>query len=211
MEPEKDIFEQWSEERSKKSWIVRKIEWISIWWNSEGKYLHRNFKIGIKNLIYWFPIIWKDRNWDSHYTFEIMMHKIKAQSKYIGERDIHTRAKRDAEVMMTCVRLMKLIQDEFYSSEYSDYHKTKHWFEPCEDTGGCSTWESKELNENFDDYFKKYPLIYKRVLAGEGPFQPLESGDSKVRVAMNIAHINHDRARKLLFKIMEQDIEKWWD
>ena len=66
-------------------------------------------------------------------------------------------------------------------------------------------------NENFDDYFKKYPLIYKRVLAGEGPFQPLESGDSKVRVAMNIAHINHDRARKLLFKIMEQDIEKWWD
>jgi hypothetical protein len=106
MEPEKDIFEQWSEERSKKSWIVRKIEWISLWWNNEGKYLHRNFKIGIKNLIYWFPIIWKDRNWDSHYTFEIMMHKIKAQSKYIGERDIHTRAKRDAEVMMTCVRLM---------------------------------------------------------------------------------------------------------
>jgi hypothetical protein len=211
MEPEKDIFEQWSEERSKKSWIVRKIEWISIWWYHEGKYLHRNFKIGIKNLIYWFPIIWKDRNWDSHYTFEIMMHKIKAQSKYIGERDIHTRAKRDAEVMMTCVRLMKLIQDELYSSEYSDYHKTKHWFEPCEDMGGCSTWESKELNENFDDYFKKYPLIYKRVLAGEGPFQPLESGDSKVRVAMNIAYINHDRARKLLFKIMEQDIEKWWD
>lgn len=211
MEPEKDIFEQWSEERSKKSWIVRKLEWISLWWYHEGKYLHKTFITGVTNLIYWFPIIWKDRNWDSHYTFEIMMHKIKAQSKYIGERDIHTRAKRDAEVMMTCVRLMKLIQDGFYSSEYSDYHKTKHWFKPCEDMEGCSTWESKELKENFDDYFKKYPLIYKRVLAGEGPFQPLESGDSKVRVAMNIAHINHDRARKLLFKIMEQDIEKWWD
>lgn len=211
MEPEKDIFEQWSEERSKKSWIVRKLEWISLWWYHEGKYLHKTFITGVKNLIYWFPIIWKDRNWDFHYTFEIMMHKIKAQSKYIGERDIHKSAKRDAEVMMTCVRLMKLVRDGFYSSEYSDYHKTKHWFEPCEDTEGYSTWESKELNENFDDYFKKYPLIYKRVLAGEGPFQPLESGDSKVRVAMNVAHINHDRARKLLFKIMEQDIEKWWD
>jgi hypothetical protein len=57
MEPEKDIFEQWSEERSKKSWIVRKFEWISLWWYHEGKYLHRNFKIGIKNLIYWFPIV----------------------------------------------------------------------------------------------------------------------------------------------------------
>ena len=209
MEPEKDIFEQWSEERSKKSWIVRKLEWVSLWWALEGKYLHRNFKAGIKNLWYWLPIIWKDRNWDYHYIFEIMMHKIRAQSKYIGERDIHTRAKRYAEIMMTCVRLMKLMQDEFYSSEYSDYHKTKHWFEPCGDKEGCSTWESKELNENFDDYFKKYPLIYKRVLAGEGPFQSLQYGDSKVVVAMNIAHINHDRARKLLFKIMEKNIEKW--
>ncbi len=31
--------------------------------------------------------------------------------------------------MRLCVKLMKLVQDEFYSSEYSDYHKTKHWFE----------------------------------------------------------------------------------
>ena len=210
MEPEKDIFEQWSEERSKKSWIVRKLEWISLWWYHEGKYLHKTFITGVKNLIYWFPIIWKDRNWDSHYTFEIMMHKIKAQSKYIGERDIHTRSKRDAEVMMTCVRLIDKVSKEFYSSEYSDYHMDKHWFTPSEKEG-YNTWNSRILEENFDDYFKKYPLIYKRVLAGEGPFQPLESGDSKVRVAMNIAHINHDRARKLLFKIMEQDIEKWWD
>jgi hypothetical protein len=28
---------------------------------------------------------------------------------------------------------------------------------------------------------------------------------------MNIAYLNHDRARKLLFKIMEENIEGWWD
>jgi hypothetical protein len=28
---------------------------------------------------------------------------------------------------------------------------------------------------------------------------------------MNIGHINHSRARKLLFKIMEENIEGWWD
>tara|TARA_R110000822_G_C15271800_1_gene489286 strand:- start:361 stop:996 length:636 start_codon:yes stop_codon:yes gene_type:complete len=211
MEPEKDIFEEWNEERESLPWIIRKWNSIKGWWYFDGQHMFRNFKVGIKNLWYWLPIIWKDRNWDSHYIFGIMMHKIKAQSKYIGERDIHTRAKRDAEIMMTCVRLMEKAQDEFYNSEYIDYHKTKHWFEPCGGKEGCSTWESKELEENFDDYFKKYPLIYKRVLAGEGPFQPLESGDSKVRVAMNIAHINHDRARKLLFKIMEKNIERWWD
>lgn len=211
MEPEKDIFEEWAEERAKKPWIVRKLEWIPLWWNHEGRYYHKTFMTGISNLIYWFPIIWKDRNWDSHYIFEIMMHKIKAQSEYIGSRDIHTRAKRDAEIMMTCVRLMKLIDDEFYSSEYSDYHKTKHWFEDVPGKEGLSSWETRLLEENFDDYFKKYPLIYKRVLNGEGVFGREGREDDKQIIAMNIGHINHERARKLLFKIMEQNIEQWWD
>jgi len=35
--------------------------------------------------------------------------------------------------------------------------------------------------------------------------------DDKQVIAMNIAHINHDRARKLLFKLMEENIERWWD
>jgi hypothetical protein len=212
MEPEKDMFGQWRDERESRSWLRRKIDYISFWWRRDGKYLHLEFKRGIKNLIYWFPIIWRDRNWDSHYIFEILKHKLKAQSKYIGGRDIHTQSKRDAEVMMTCVRLMKLIQDEHYSSEYSDYHISKYWFEDIPDKPGYSTWESKQLEENFDDYFKKYPLVYKRVLAGEGPFQPISfKQEDKQRIAMNIGHINHNRARKMLFKIMEQNIEKWWD
>ena len=210
MEPEKDIFDQLAEERANKPWIVRKFNHISMWWDFEGRYTWRNFKVGIKNLIYWAPVIWKNRDWDSHYIFEIMVHKLKAQSAYIGGRGIHVSAERDAEITMTCVRLMKLVDDETYSSEYMDYHKTKHWFEPCEDKEGYSTWESKELEENFDDYFAKYPLIYKRVINGEGVFK-LDGTDDKWRIAMNIAHINHDRARKLLFKIMEQNIERWWD
>jgi hypothetical protein len=140
-----------------------------------------------------------------------MMHKLKAQSKYIGGRGIHLRAERDAEVMMTCVKLMKLIQDDFYSSEYSGYHKTKHWFEDVPGKEGYSSWESKLVKENFDDYFKKYPLIYKRVLNGEGVFRKEGREEDKQVIAMSIAHINHDRARKLLFKLMEENIERWWD
>jgi hypothetical protein len=211
MEPELDVFDQWDEERSKKPWIVRKLRFIPLWWDHEGKYYPKMFKTGVKNIIYWFPIIWKDRNWDSHYIFEIMMHKLKAQSKYIGARDIHTRAQRDAEIMMTCVRLMKQIDNDFYSSEYSDYHKTKHWFEDVPGKEGYSSWESRLLEENFNDYFKKYPLIHKRVLAGEGPINRKGRKKDKQVIAMNIAHINHDRARKLLFKLMEQNIERWWD
>jgi len=210
MEPEKDIFEQWAEEREARPWFRRKVDHISLWWDHDGRYLAKEFIRGIKSIRYWLPIIWKDRSWDDSYIFTILSHKLKAQAQYIGGRGIHVSAERDAEVMMTCVRLIEKVQDEWYNMEYMDYHKTKHWFEPVEDKEGYSTWESKQLEDNFDDYFAKYPLIYKRVLNGEGIFK-LDGTDDKQRIAMNIAHINHDRARKLLFKIMEQNIERWWD
>lgn len=210
-EPEMDIFEQLREERKSKPWIVRKLTNLYYWWDRDGKYLHRTFITGIKNLWYWFPVIWKDRHWDDHYIFQVMIHKLKAQSKYIGSRDIHTRAKRDAEIMMTCVRLMELVKEEHYGMEYIDYHESKNWFQDVPGKEGYSSWESRLVSENFDDYFKKYPLIYKRVLNGEGPFKREGREDDKQVIAMNIGHINHERARKLLFKLMEENIEGWWD
>lgn len=218
MEPEKDIFTQWNEEKESKSWIVRKLEWIPLWWKFDGKYLHKEIWTGLKNLWYWLPVIWKDRHWDDHYIFEVMMHKLKAQAKYIGDRDWHTRAQRDSEIMMTCVRLMKLVKDEYYSSEYSDYHKTKYWFEDVPEKEDFKSWESRQLGENFDDFFKKYPLAYKKVLTnkklqifGIEARDGETEGDAKQRIAMNIGHYNHNRARKLLFKLMEENIERWWD
>lgn len=209
MEPEKDIFEQWREKRESQSWIKRQINKLSLWWKFDCQYMFRNFKIGVKNLYYWLPVIWKDRNWDHRYILEILKHKLESQSKYIGDRDIHTRAKRDAEVMMTCVRLIDKVKEEYYRSEHLDYYKTKNWFETSDDEGYC-TWESRIVEENFNDYFEKYPLIYKRVINGEG-WVKIEDENDKQRIASNIAHINHNRARKLLFNIMENKIERWWD
>lgn len=209
MEPEKDIFEQWKEERESHSWIRRKCDYIKLWWKHDGRYLHKTIKNGFKNLWYWFPVIWKDRNWDDSFIFEILKHKLKAQANYIGKYGLHVNNWKDERDMMICVRLIDKISEEFYQMEYMDYHKTKHWFEPA-DKEGYSTWESRQLEENFDDYFNKYPLIYKRVMNGEG-WLKIEDKNDKERIASNIAHINHERARKLLFKIMEQEIERWWD
>ena len=212
MEPEKDIFEQWREERESRPWYRKLFNSISLKWKFEWRYLWKDFKTGVKNIWYWMPIIWKDRNWDHRYIYTMLQHKLKAQSKYIGDRGIHVSAERDAEVMMTCVRLIDMVSEEFYGSEYSDYHKDKHWFTPS-DKEGFSEWNSRILEENFDDYFAKYPLTYKRVMNGEGPFtlDGTDSEDIKQRIAMNIGHINGKRAHDLLFKIMNENINKWWD
>ncbi len=184
-----------------------------LWWKFEGRYYHKDLYKGIKNLIQWFPVIWKDRDWDSYYIFRILEHKLKLQAKGIAKRDIHLNAQRDAGVMMTCVRLMEKVRNGYYESEYLDYYKTKMWFEDIEDSPGYSTIESKIISENFDEYFKKYPLIYKRVLNGEGivNINKKSKNQRKNAIAMNIANINQKRANKLLFKMLETNIKRWWD
>jgi len=189
------------------------FERIYLWWDMDGRYYHKYFKQGVKNLWYWFPVIWKDRNWVSHYIFDMLQHKLTAQANYIGRRDFHTRAQLDAKRMRLCVKLIKKVQEEDYTMEYMDYHKDRVWFTDCEDRPGSSQYNSEEVWEKYDEYFAKYPLVYKRVLKGEGVFtlNGRDESDMKRVIAMNIAHLNHDRARKLLFKIMEENIESWWD
>jgi hypothetical protein len=140
-----------------------------------------------------------------------MKHKLSAQANYIGTNDRHTRAQQDARRMRLCVKLMNKVQEEDYTMEYMDYHKDRVWFTDCEDRPGSSQYNSEEVWEKYDEYFKKYPLVYKRVLKGEGSIDRKGREEDKHIIAMNIAYLNHDRARKLLFKIMEENIEGWWD
>jgi len=170
-------------------------------------YQIRLFISRIKNLIRWFPIIWKDRDWDDHYIWEILKFKLKNQAQYIGYHNRHVSAKRDAEIMMTCVCLIDKIQNEYYQSEHMNYHESDYNWVDC-DIPNHKQLEIVEKSEHYDDYFKKYPHIYKQVIKAEKlPFQKNDKGG----IAINISHINHNRARKLLFTLMERNIERWWD
>jgi hypothetical protein len=70
-------------------------------------------------------------------------------------------------------------------------------------------------SEKFNDYFLKYPLIYKKVMNGEGwvDINRFEEDDFEYRhaIAMNIAHINSARAQDLLYKILRDKLSSWWD
>lgn len=169
--------------------------------------LKRFFK-RVQNLIRWFPIIWKDQDWDDYYIFEILKFKLKNQAEYIGYHDRHMSAKRDAEIMMLCVRLIDKVQDEWYGREYFDYQESEFKFIDSQSHPGMYELEIEEKSERYDEYFKKYPRIYKQVMNAE---KSIFKKEGKGGIAMNIAHINEDRAHKLLFKILEQNIRRWWD
>lgn len=176
----------------------------------------KSFYSSIRNVIRWLPIIWQDRDWDGWYIYTILETKIKHQAEYIGGRDWHTEAKRDAERMMLCVKLLKKVKEEEYDTEYMDYHDSEfHWFD-VEDRPGYSRLEIEQRAERFDEYFLKYPLEYKRILNNKH-LQIFDitgsphSGEVKQRIAMNMSYNRQKRAHKILFTLLERNIERWWD
>ena len=191
-----------------------------IYWSKIG-YKVRGFFTSVGNLIKWFPVIWKDRDWDDHYIFEVFKFKLEKQAKYIKEKGFHTNSDLDAKRMMLCVKLMEKVQEEFYTMEYMDYEDKDFLFVPTgddiEDDLSGYYMETRLKKENLNDFFKKYPLVYKKIITDKKYHifkidnEDLTSYDVKSRIALNIGRYNHERARKLLFKILSENIESWWN
>ena len=183
-----------------------------IYWDLIGWRIS-NFISKIKNIVRWFPIIWNDGDYDDSYIMEILKFKLSNQANYISKKDGRTQSQYDAQKMRLCVRLIEKFQEEYYNFEYFDYFNMDVSFTECEDRPDCKKMNTTVTNERFDEYIKKYPSVHRRVLKGEGWFDisKCEDDDIKYRIARNIAGINHQRGKQLLFKLLETHIESWWN
>ena len=178
------------------------LEKLRLWWKFEGRYYHKNFIQGIKNLWKWFPTIWKDRDYDGDFIYEILRVKLENQAYFIANEDRHVGAQRDAERMLLCARLIQIQQEDLYATEYLDYYKEDHKFIPTDETKQWYTMENTLIEDNLDEYFAKYPKQYKKYA---------NDSERRQRIAFEIALDNQKRSCRLLFKILEEHIGEWWD
>ena len=191
------------------TWTSKKIGFLEskkLWWKFKGQYIPHDIKQGIKNIIKWFPIIWNDRDWDHNYIYTILKSKLEFQSKCLSGYNRFESTSRNVQIINLCIKLIDRIQDEYYGLEYSDYHESTMDFIPCIDKRHKGNFEMKTelLSEHFDDFYKKYPRIYKEMIKK----YPKED---KKGIAFYISKRNSERCKKLFFKILETNIEKWWD
>jgi hypothetical protein len=122
--------------------------------------IRRMFKIKeffrkVRNIIRWFPVIYKDRDWDHWFIYQILKTKLKHQSEHLRKHGYHDSSESDADRIDLCIRLIEKVQNE----EYLDVALRE------------SQWT----------------------------MQSMEAAERK-----------HNKARKLLFKVLEQNIERWW-
>ena len=72
----------------------------------------------IKNLIRWAPIIWRDHDWDFHFIYEMLKHKLTFTEKFIREKGIHVFNTEDADGILKAVDLIDKVQNEYYLNKY---------------------------------------------------------------------------------------------
>lgn len=164
--------------------IPKDSAWDRKTWRSYSPIWFLNFTRGIKSLIEWLPVIWKDRHWDHTYIFEILKYKIELQREYLVKSNRHTRIEADNRDMTNVLNLIERVQQEYYAIEYMDYVDSK--FE--------------------DAYLKKYPNSVRVVMKKD-----MRTATDKDLLCLHVAQYNQEKAHKLLFKILNERINYWWD
>jgi len=171
--------------------MKEKLDDFLYWYDHKIGYRIRRFTGAIRNLIVWFPVIVKDHNWDQHYIYEILAFKLDQTAKYFRRSNIFVGQEREAEKIELCVRLIRKIQSEDYEGEYQDemehkYGKEKMRVDP---STHFLTWKfDKEYTEEELEEIRKerWKLMVK--------------GAKK-----------QEKAIRLLFTMLERNINKWWD
>jgi len=186
---------------------------LRLWWKYDGSYIPQNTIQGIKNLWKWFPVIWKDRNFDHSYIYYIIEFKLKNQSKYIKAKDRHTRAQYDSTRMDLVTRLIQYQTKEIYDIEYMDYRDVEIKFEPMVEGSNLREINFQTNSENYDDYFAKYPTWHRRAIKyiQTGPRKYTTDETDKHLVAMVMGDLKQAKCQELIFKLMEYHIGGWWD
>jgi hypothetical protein len=186
-------------------------EWywkIYRWFRWEAKHFHRDVAQGFRNLWKWFSVIWKDRDWDDFYIFEVLKHKIKNTADYTEKKQRFVGWEKEVRYMRICVKLIERLQDEYYQAEYFDYHDVNHTFVPVKGSEKSFEIKSETTRDDLETYISMYPHAYRRLMNDE-KLMNYKKGNHSIALGMGI--IRHRKAKKLLFKILENRIEHWWD
>jgi hypothetical protein len=78
------------------------------------KHKIRSIVDGLKNLWKWRKVIYKDRDWDHYYIYEILKTKLQFQADYMQKHGITESASEKTKQMLECVDLIDKVQNEYY-------------------------------------------------------------------------------------------------
>lgn len=165
----------------------------------------RSFLTGCKNLIKWTPVIWKDRDWDGNFILKILQKKIEFQREYLVNSNRHIRIDSDNRDMTIVLNLLERVMDDYYQMECTDYWDSEFKFNDVPDKPNVKSLEINVKSERYDEFLSKYPSSVRAVIKEEG------EQENKKTLCLLVSYYNHNKANKLLFRILQERLGYWWD
>lgn len=156
----------------------------------------------IKNIIKWTPILWNDRDWDCAYIYDALKFKIDKTSKYIEKKDRFVSSEKKVKEMNLCKDLIDKINSKYYEDEYFEYYDVKINFKEIPNEEDLSEMDFETTRDDLNSYFKKYPNSYKRAIF---------KSSNRQQTAMIMGFERHEKAKRLLYKLLSKNLEGWWD
>ncbi len=157
----------------------------------------------IRNLCRWLPVIWKDRDDDFYFTYEILKKKL---NHILISIEFANGNRIQLDKIKLCIKLLELLQSEKYIFEFQDFCKCEYKFVNDENNNNLKKLEINVLKDNLEEYFKKYRLSYYKMVK-RGNY--ILGDSSNMHIAMSLGAQNHNRAKSILFKLIDTNIEKW--
>jgi len=134
--------------------------------------MFNNLKQGIKNVVQWLPIIWKDRQWDQIFFFNLLHKKMSLMEDFFKNRANFVGREKEAKKIKICVCLLDRLQKDDYINIAFKEHERKF--------GELSLYDvakhSKEWNRSFnrasfhEEYLKHQDIEYLTKLVSKHVF-----------------------------------------
>jgi hypothetical protein len=185
-------------------------EWywkVYRWFKWESKHLHRDIWRGIVNLWTWLPIIWKDRDWDHSYLLKIVKKKIDRMHDYHAKRLTFVGSERVVEKMKLVSSLIEKVESEYYGSEYFDEKYYQCEMVVNED----GSLDVPTTYDNLKEYIEKYPSAKRKVLSNKKYIDMLGDEPTDFKIGMLMSIERHNKAKRILFRLLDDNTEQWWD
>jgi len=79
----------------------------------------------LRKIIRWIPILWRDRDWDYYFVYEILKQKLIDTEKYIRKDGLHVFNEHDADSIQKAIDMIGKVQTEYFLDKYLS--EAKSW------------------------------------------------------------------------------------
>jgi len=93
--------------------------------------LARNIWRGIKNVVYWLPVMWKDRQWDHWYLLKLLEHKLRRMRDYHRESGLRQDRHAVADEIDRAASCATRLLEDRYLTEALKPHEKKYGVAQC--------------------------------------------------------------------------------